>query len=112
SQSSGCCGARRIHGLNVSTSKPVFDRLALLGLGLIGSSIARAARDCGAVGRVVASDASADVRRRVEALGIADEIAATNAEAATQSDLVIACVPVGQSGTVAADIASHLKTGA
>jgi cyclohexadieny/prephenate dehydrogenase len=96
----------------VIRSKPVFDRVALLGLGLIGSSIARAARACGAAGRVIASDASADVRRRVEALGIADEVTATNAEAAAQSDLVIACVPVGQSGAVAAEIAPHLERGA
>src|SRR5207237_8885947 len=80
SQSSGRCRAGGIHGLSVSTNKPVFDRVALLGLGLIGSSIARAARACGAAGRVIASDVSADVRRRVEALGIADEVAASNAE--------------------------------
>ncbi len=91
---------------------PIVRRLALIGMGLIGSSIARAARATGAAQTVVATDSSADVRRRVAELGIADVVAATNAEAVADADLVVVCVPVGQCGTVAADIAGHLAPGA
>ncbi len=91
---------------------PLIDRLALIGSGLIGSSIARAARAAGAVKSIVATARSEATRRRVSELGIADRVAGSNAEAATDADLVILCIPVGQSGPVTAEIAPHLKTGA
>lgn len=91
---------------------PLIDRLALIGSGLIGSSIARAARAAGAVKSIVATARSEATRRRVSELGIADWVAGSNAEAATGADLVILCIPVGQSGPVTAEIAPQLKTGA
>jgi cyclohexadieny/prephenate dehydrogenase len=91
---------------------PLFERLALLGVGLIGSSIARAARAQGAAREIVASSRSAQTRRRVAALGLADRVTETNAAAVAGADLVIACVPVGACGDVAREIAPHLKTGA
>jgi cyclohexadieny/prephenate dehydrogenase len=94
------------------TNGPLFDRLALIGVGLIGSSIARAARQQGVVRTIVASARSAATRRRVVELGIADQVTETNAEAAAGADLVIICIPVGQSGPVTAEIAAQLKTGA
>jgi cyclohexadieny/prephenate dehydrogenase len=90
----------------------LFDRLALLGVGLIGSSIARAARSVGAVRRIVATAKSAATRKRVAELGLADEVADSNAAAVKDADLVIVCIPVGQSGTVATEIGPHLKAGA
>ena len=60
---------------------PLFNRLALIGVGLIGSSIARAARAQGAVREIVASARSAATRRRVAELGIADQVVETNAAA-------------------------------
>jgi cyclohexadieny/prephenate dehydrogenase len=89
----------------------IFGRLALVGMGLIGSSIARAARATGVAERIVAIDGSASVRERVIALGIADETSGDMA-AAAGADLVILCVPVGANGAVAAEIAPHLKAGA
>src|SRR3954466_2234601 len=91
---------------------PLFDRLALIGVGLIGSSIARAARAQGAVRTIVATARSAATRTRVIELGIADQVVDTNAAAVDGADLVIVCIPVGASGAVAAEIASHLQAGA
>lgn len=91
---------------------PIFEKVALIGLGLIGSSIARGARAYGAATRIAASDVSEQVRARVRELGIADETTADLAEAVTGADLVILCVPVGACGEVARVIAPHLAPGA
>ena len=93
-------------------TKPLFDTSAIIGPGLIGSSIARAARAQGAVGSIVTSSRSPETRQRVSELGIADKVVATNAEAVAGADLVIVCVPVGVCGAVAKEIAPHLKAGA
>jgi cyclohexadieny/prephenate dehydrogenase len=95
----------------VSKPAPLFNRLALIGVGLIGSSIARAARAQGAVGEIVASARSAATRRRIAELGLADQVVETNAAAVDGADLVIACVPVGALGAVAEEIAPRLKPG-
>lgn len=87
-------------------------RLAIIGAGLIGSSIARAAREKGLADIVVIGDSSLAVRERVLELGFADEVAATSAEAAAGADMIIACVPVGASEDVAREIAPVLKPGA
>jgi cyclohexadieny/prephenate dehydrogenase len=91
---------------------PIYNRLALIGVGLIGSSIARAARGVGAVRSIVATARSPETRRRVAELGIADQVVESNAAAAEGADLVIVCIPVGQSGAVAREIAPHLAPGA
>jgi cyclohexadieny/prephenate dehydrogenase len=96
----------------VTLSAPIYNRLALIGSGLIGSSIARAARGVGAVRSIVATARSPQTRRRVAELGIADQVVETNAAAADGADLVIVCIPVGASGAVAKEIAPHLAPGA
>jgi len=96
----------------VSKSPALFNRLALIGTGLIGSSIARAAKAQNAVGSVVATARSPQTRRRVAELGIADQVVETNAEAVEGADLVIVCIPVGASGPVAAEIGPRLAPGA
>jgi cyclohexadieny/prephenate dehydrogenase len=96
----------------VTKSAPLFNRLALIGTGLIGSSIARAARAQGAVREIVATARSAATRRRVAELGLADQVVESNAAAVAGADLVIACVPVGVCGSVAAEIGPHLSRGA
>lgn len=91
--------------------EPQFARIALIGFGLIGGSIARAARAQGLAGEIVATARSAATRARVLELGIADRVVDTNAEAVTGADLVILCIPVGACGAVAKEIAPHLKPG-
>ncbi|MGE3148357.1 MAG: prephenate/arogenate dehydrogenase family protein [Pseudorhodoplanes sp.] len=90
----------------------LYDRLALIGVGLIGSSIARAAREAGIVRSITATARSEETRKRVVELGIADTVVATNAEAVKDADLVIVCIPVGACGAVAREIGPHLKAGA
>lgn len=89
-----------------------FERVALIGIGLIGSSIARALRGLGIAGTVVAADRSETVVARVKELGFADEVTTDLAAAVENADLVILCVPVGACGAVAEVIAPHLKAGA
>jgi len=93
-------------------TEPLFDTIAIIGLGLIGSSIARAARAQGAVRSIVATSRSPETRQRVTELGLADKVVETNAEAVEGADLVIVCVPVGVCGAVAEEIGPHLKAGA
>jgi cyclohexadieny/prephenate dehydrogenase len=93
-------------------TEPLFDRLALIGVGLIGSSIARAARARGLVRTIVATARSEATRRRVYELGLADQVVDDNGKAAEGADLVIVCIPVGQCGAVAQEIGPHLKSGA
>jgi cyclohexadieny/prephenate dehydrogenase len=93
-------------------SAPLFDKVAIVGLGLIGSSIARAARAQGAVREIVATARSPKTRKRVVELGLADKVVETNEEAVEGADLVIVCVPVGVCGVVAKEIGPHLKAGA
>ena len=96
----------------MSDKQPIFNRLALIGVGLIGSSIARAARAQGAVRSIVATARSPQTRQRVAELGLADQVVETNAAAVEGADLVIACIPVGACGPVAEEIAPHLMPGA
>ena len=90
----------------------IFNRLAIIGTGLIGSSIAHAARAKGAAKTIVATARSEKTRRRVIELGFADVVVDTNVLAAMDADCVIVCVPVGACGEVAKEIASALKPGA
>jgi cyclohexadieny/prephenate dehydrogenase len=94
------------------SAEPLFGRIALIGFGLIGGSIARAARAQGLAGEIVTTARSPATRARVQELGIVDRVVDTNAEAVKDADLVILCIPVGACGPVAKEIAPHLKPGA
>ncbi len=91
---------------------PLFKRLALIGIGLIGSSIARGARQQRLVAEIVGTARSAPTRRRAIELGLADRIVDTNAAAVDGADLVILCIPVGRCGDAAREIAPCLAPGA
>jgi cyclohexadieny/prephenate dehydrogenase len=91
---------------------PLIPRLAVIGMGLIGSSIARAAKLKGVAGTLSVYDRSQTARERVKALNIADEVHESAINAVKNADLVILCVPVGVMPNVAADIAASLKSGA
>ena len=89
-----------------------FERLAIVGLGLIGSSIARAARKAGVAKTIVAIDRDAAVRERVSALGLADEVTSNAAKGVAGADLIVLCVPVMANAAVGATIGPHLAPGA
>ncbi len=93
-------------------SEPIFDRLALIGLGLIGSSIAHAARRGGLAREIVGYARSSETRETAARLGFLDRVADSAAEAATDADCVILCIPVGSIGAVTAQIADAMKPGA
>ena len=90
----------------------MFERLALVGFGLIGSSIARAARRLNLAGAIVAVDADAAVLARVRALGLADEATSDPARGAGGADHVILCVPIGAYEAVTKAMREALKPGA
>jgi cyclohexadieny/prephenate dehydrogenase len=92
--------------------EPVFARLAIIGIGLIGSSIAHAARDLNLAGRILLYDRDEAVRRRARELGLGHDVADSATDAVRDADHVILCVPVGACGEVAAEIAPSLKPGA
>jgi cyclohexadieny/prephenate dehydrogenase len=91
---------------------PLFERLAIIGVGLIGSSIARAARRKNAARTIAIADFSPEARERAAALKLGDEVVASSADAAAGADLVILCVPVGANEAVAQEIGPALKAGA
>jgi cyclohexadieny/prephenate dehydrogenase len=93
-------------------SKPHFDRIALIGIGLIGSSLARVIRREGLAGHVAIATRSPATLKRAEELGLGDSYHADLAEAARDADLVVVSVPVGSSGEVTQAIAPVLKPGA
>lgn len=88
-----------------------FERVALIGIGLIGSSIARDLRELGLAGHVTISTRSPETLKRAEELDLGNAYVNSAAEAVKNADLVIVSVPVGASGAVAAEIAPHLKPG-
>lgn len=88
-------------------------RLAIIGQGLIGSSITRAAHLHESAREIIVTDASEKVRTRVKALGIGQAVVVdTVEEAARDADLVIVCVPVGQIASVAGACLPFMKAGA
>ncbi len=94
------------------TAKPIYGKVAVIGVGLIGSSIVRAARNNGLAQTIVGADASTAARKRITALGLLDQLFADPAMAAKEADLVIIAAPVGAYGEIAARIAPGLKPGA
>jgi cyclohexadieny/prephenate dehydrogenase len=89
-----------------------FDRIALIGIGLIGSSLAHDIKRLGLAKEVVIATRSADTLKRAEELQLGDRYTTSSAEAVRDADLIIVSVPVGASESVAKEIASSLKPGA
>ncbi|MHA6685893.1 prephenate/arogenate dehydrogenase family protein [Mesorhizobium sp. A556] len=92
--------------------EPLFEKIALVGIGLIGSSLARVIAREGLAGHVAISTRSANTLKRAEELGLGDSYSTDAAEAVRDADLVIVSVPVGSSEAVAREIAPALKAGA
>lgn len=90
--------------------KPFIRQLAIIGQGLIGSSITRAAVKHGVAQSVVVTDTSAKVRDRVRELGLGvAKVVDSNAEVVKDSDFIIACIPVGQFGALAEEIGNRIE---
>ncbi|GHD41296.1 cyclohexadienyl dehydrogenase [Thalassobaculum fulvum] len=90
----------------------VFERMALIGIGNLGSSIARAVRERGLVGTIAVADFSDRALARAAELGLGDSYDESPAEAVKDADLVVICTPIGTYGAIAEGIAPHLKPGA
>ena len=88
----------------------VFDRIAIIGAGLIGASAALAARESGAARAVSVYDADPDVRSRARRLRLGD-VFDTSVEAVSDANLVLLAVPVGAMGDAAREVAPALKPG-
>jgi cyclohexadieny/prephenate dehydrogenase len=98
--------------ISPSMAEPVFQRLCIIGIGLIGSSVARVARARGGMaGVVVATDASALHLERARDIGFADVVQPDLAAAAQGCDAVMLSVPVGAIGAVMQTIAPRLAPG-
>jgi cyclohexadieny/prephenate dehydrogenase len=91
---------------------PKFERVALIGLGLIGSSLSHAMRRAGLARTIVGHARTEQTRATALRLGLVDSACATAADAARGADLVILCAPVGTYGTLAREVAPVLGAGA
>lgn len=90
----------------------IYQRVALIGLGLIAGSMALAMRRGGLVGEIVGTARSAETRAIAREINLCDRVTETVAEAVAGADLVILAVPVGAMSAVAAEVAPHLAQGA
>ncbi len=90
----------------------IYERVALIGLGLIAGSMAHAMRRGGLAGHIVGTARSAETRDIAREIELCDEVVETAVQAVAGADLVVLAVPVGAMGAIAKEIAPHLKSGA
>ena len=90
----------------------IYDRVALIGLGLIAGSMAHAMRAGGLAGHITGYARSAETRQIAQDIDLCDSVHDNLADAVKGADLVVLAVPVGAMGSVMADIAPHLAKGA
>jgi cyclohexadieny/prephenate dehydrogenase len=93
-------------------SKPMFERVALLGIGLIGSSMAHAMRRAGLASHIAGYTHRQETLDKAAAIGFADSLHLSPAESVRDADLVVLATPVGSFGALAKEIAGDLKPGA
>ncbi|QBF30875.1 prephenate/arogenate dehydrogenase family protein [Thalassococcus sp. S3] len=93
-------------------SAPIYDRVALIGLGLIASSMFWAIKRAGVAAEVTGYARSAETRATAREIGLCDRVCDSAVDAAKDADLIVLCVPVGAMGAVAEEIAPALKNGA
>jgi cyclohexadieny/prephenate dehydrogenase len=92
-------------------SSVLYERVALIGLGLIGSSLAHVMRREKLARQIAGHARSAQTRKTARRIGLADDVHESAAAAVKDADLVILCTPVGAYGKVAEEIGPHLKQG-
>ena len=88
----------------------IYDKVAVIGMGLIGASIALAARRGGLAKTIFGSDQSPEVAAVVARLQLVDSFEADAVHAVADADLVILAVPVGAVGKIAEQIVPHMKS--
>ena len=96
----------------MTVDAPIFHRVALIGLGLIASSMAHAMRASGLAGEIVGFAKSAETRAVAMEIGLCDRVAETAAAAVEGADLVVLAVPIGAMEGIAAEIGPYLAPGA
>ncbi len=89
----------------------IYQKVALIGLGLIASSMAHAMRQFGLAGEITGHAKSPETRAIAIEIGLCDHVYETASEAVVGADLVVLCVPIGAMGALAAEIAPHLAPG-
>ena len=90
----------------------IYERVALIGLGLVAGSMALAIRRNGLAGEVTGYARTEATRETARRINLVDRVCDTAIEAVKGADLVVLCVPPGAMGAVAQDIGPHLKPGA
>jgi cyclohexadieny/prephenate dehydrogenase len=98
--------------MSAPVSQPMFDKIALIGIGLIGGSIALEARKRGLARSIVAATRSAETAATANRLKLTDHCGTDIAAAVKDADLVVVCTPVGACGPAARAMAPALKPGA
>ena len=93
-------------------SKVIYNKVALIGLGLIAGSMAWAMKREGIAGEITGYARSAETRDTVRRLGFCDTVYDSAAEACEGADLVVLAIPIGAMGAVMKDISGALKPGA
>lgn len=90
----------------------LFEKIALIGIGLIGSSLSHVVRREGLVNSISISTRSEETLTRAKELGLGNSYSTSAADAVKNADLVVHCAPVGAGAAIAEEIAPHLKPGA
>lgn len=93
------------------STEPLFNRICIIGIGLIGSSLAHAIRRENLAGHLAVCDASAEHRQRALELGLADSVYENPAEAVEGADLVVVATPIGAFDRVGKAMRPALKPG-
>ena len=96
----------------MSEAKPLFEKMALIGVGLIGSSMAHAARRAHLVKHIAGYAPRPETRAKAEKAGFCDSLHADIESTVKDADLVVLATPIGAYAKLAAEIAPHLKKGA
>ena len=92
-------------------STPQFSRICIIGIGLIGASLAHVIRRHGLAGHLAVCDTNAEHRRRALDLGLADSVHEHAADAAAGSDLVVVAAPIGAFARIGEAMKPALKPG-
>lgn len=88
---------------------PLFNKIAIIGLGLIGSSIAKAAKKRGIASHIVAYNKTEATLERAVKMGIIDSAAKSPEDAAKNADLIVLCTPTRTYKQITAKIAKHIN---